>query len=536
MAGADCSVGSLFDLMLREQFIQSCSPEVAMFVKERKPSTIAEVTSLAEQYVEAHGSRINSRTTSYTQREATEPEPYAERYRQEPQRRRDRPANLDRSKTCFICGRQGHFARDCYSKQTTNNEKRIGAVCTYSEVKDGSLTDNEIDRRLKLENGESLSIISGVCTMEGLEGTNKLDIQKGLIGTKAIKVLRDTGCELAAVRKELVKKEQFLGKQITMITIDGEAKVVPTATITVDTPYYVGIMDVMVPKALTCDLVIGNIAGATDKPDPNWRSSVMKRTDKTSVSGDKADDDAEADGEAVAGDEGADDGKEACDEEADDGEADYREEGDREAGDREEADEGKAADGQACDEETGYEKAGEEEEACDEEADEGEAGDEEADGGVAGDEEADGGVTGDEEANDEEAGDEEADDEEADEEAADKGEASYEGEASDGKAGDEEAADEGEADDEGDASDEEADGREEADEGDREDGEREADGGERVDGGDRAEDEAACGNKVKQRDRTGCQEADHRSKIWRRGIDEQFIFDSDLQFRCLQRH
>jgi len=98
-----------------------------------------------------------------------------------------------------------------------------------------------------------------------------------------------------------------------MITIDGEAKVVPTATITVDTPYYVGILEVMVPKALTCDLVIGNIAGATDKPDPNWRPSMIKRTENTSASkqeaasGDKAADDAEADAEAVAGDEEADD-------------------------------------------------------------------------------------------------------------------------------------------------------------------------------------------------------------------------------------
>lgn len=46
-----------------------------------------------------------------------------------------------------------------------------------------------------------------------------------------------------------------------MITIDGQANVVPTARVHIDTPYFKVEVEAMVPKSLICDLVIGNIPG-----------------------------------------------------------------------------------------------------------------------------------------------------------------------------------------------------------------------------------------------------------------------------------
>ena len=279
MAGTDSTYESLFDLLIREQFIQSCSPELAMFLKERAPATIAEVTRLAEQYVEAHGGRWStSRSTSNAHHRATNAEHYGERslqsHRTGAPRKGDGHGGNDRSKSCFLCGKQGHFARDCRQRQdaghSTRNEKRIGALCTHSEMTEGPIVDNTIEGRLQLKSGDSLPILSGGCTVETMAGTRNLDIQRGYVGFKEVNVLRDTGCELAAVRKELVRKEQFQEKQIVMVTIDGDAKVVPTARIAVDTPYYVGELEVMVPKSLICDLIIGNVQGVSDKPNPDW--------------------------------------------------------------------------------------------------------------------------------------------------------------------------------------------------------------------------------------------------------------------------
>ena len=61
MAEVDGTFESLVGLIIREQFIQTCSPELALFLKERMLKSRAEVTKYAEQYIEAHGGSIASR-------------------------------------------------------------------------------------------------------------------------------------------------------------------------------------------------------------------------------------------------------------------------------------------------------------------------------------------------------------------------------------------------------------------------------------------------------------------------------------------
>ena len=83
-------------------------------------------------------------------------------------------------------------------------------------------------------------------------------------------MLRDTGCELAAVRKFLVSEDQMLDKSFDMITVDGQAKIVPAALIHIDTPYYRGSLEAIVLSSLICDLVLGNIDGVSNTPDQQW--------------------------------------------------------------------------------------------------------------------------------------------------------------------------------------------------------------------------------------------------------------------------
>jgi len=105
-----------------------------------------------------------------------------------------------------------------------------------------------------------------------VENDRNLDVKKGFVGGEMVNVLRDTSCESAAVKKKIVREEHYLGREIVMITIDGDTKVVPVAKVLVDTPYYVGEVEAM--KSLICDLVIGNITGVRYKPDPKWEKTV----------------------------------------------------------------------------------------------------------------------------------------------------------------------------------------------------------------------------------------------------------------------
>ncbi|XP_060590979.1 uncharacterized abhydrolase domain-containing protein DDB_G0269086-like [Ruditapes philippinarum] len=79
--------------------------------------------------------------------------------------------------------------------------------------------------KLKLANGNSVPVITSSCTIESLEGERQLDLKLGYVGNQEVKVLRDTGCELAVVRKKLVEEDQMLNKNCVMIAIDGRARV-----------------------------------------------------------------------------------------------------------------------------------------------------------------------------------------------------------------------------------------------------------------------------------------------------------------------
>ena len=126
------------------------------------------------------------------------------------------------------------------------------------------------DGELQLANGQSVPIIAGGCTIDSLDGERNLNLQTGFVGDTEVRLLRDTGCELAAVRKDLVSEDQMLDKRFVMILIDGQAKIVPAALIEIDTPYYRGSLEAMVLTSLICDLVLGNIDGVSDTPDQRW--------------------------------------------------------------------------------------------------------------------------------------------------------------------------------------------------------------------------------------------------------------------------
>ena len=50
----------LKDLIVKEQFINSCPKELAVHLRERAPETLEEMAKIADQYLEAHGKHIFS--------------------------------------------------------------------------------------------------------------------------------------------------------------------------------------------------------------------------------------------------------------------------------------------------------------------------------------------------------------------------------------------------------------------------------------------------------------------------------------------
>ena len=63
------------------------------------------------------------------------------------------------------------------------------------------------DGEVQLANGQSVSIIAGGCTISSLDGERNLNLQTGCVGDTEVRMLRDTGCELAAGRKDLISED-----------------------------------------------------------------------------------------------------------------------------------------------------------------------------------------------------------------------------------------------------------------------------------------------------------------------------------------
>ncbi|KAL9963057.1 hypothetical protein ACROYT_G032222 [Oculina patagonica] len=276
------SFDGLRDLIVKEQFINSCPKELAIHLRERAPETLEQISQIADQYLQAHGKHVFSSGRSRP------PAP---------------PQKDDDAKKPPIhpsqCGRQGHEARNCQVSLKVNLPKAGGSskprvpAAPRDQVSAGCLvqppqlnaTPEEVkscieEDQLLLACGKRIPLLSNAC-VEPLTGArSKMPVVKGRVGEKTVDVLRDTGCSGIVVKKELVSEEQYTGDFNCMLLIDNTVRKVPIAKITVDTPYLSGEVEAQCLPNAIYDLIVGNVPGAraADDPDPSWQEACAVTT------------------------------------------------------------------------------------------------------------------------------------------------------------------------------------------------------------------------------------------------------------------
>ena len=288
----------LVDLTVREQIIVGCPKDLAVFLRERRPKSITELTKMADQYMLAHmpvydqirqNKRISGGSKSKTNdsnvaKQASQDKSIDSRFQEKPK--------------CFNCGMRGHIAKYCRKPPRENSQQpsrnKIAGLEVVKEIKgerkEASPPESEplgaclelkspctllgqLGKPVKLACGHELPIVSAACTLR-----SGMPVVKGIVGSHVVEVLRDTGCSTTVIRKSLVPEDQMLGLQSRCVLLDGTVRSYPVARIEVDSPYFKGTIEALCMENPLYGLVLGNIPGVRepDNPDPLWKLPVMK--------------------------------------------------------------------------------------------------------------------------------------------------------------------------------------------------------------------------------------------------------------------
>ena len=133
------------NLIVREQFTNSCSKDLSIWQKQSNPKTLDELSRLADQYLAARSQRLSSKEV--IKRDSARAGV------------KDNHSGFPRVSTleCFLCNRIGHRA---------------------------------IDRRVKPEGGDVMSTTDQLDTQSRATNVVKLDMRRGSVGTTpALKML-----------------------------------------------------------------------------------------------------------------------------------------------------------------------------------------------------------------------------------------------------------------------------------------------------------------------------------------------------------
>ena len=260
---------ALVDLIVKEQFINACSDDLAMYLLERGPKDLVELTTWAQKYLIAHKEQLATVQPRHAdQTKTTQSKPDSSQGRQ-------------RSLQCYHCHGFGHRQSECGTKispgkdqkgsltpvSQSSQKKNRAMVAQLDEDVEKAFTCVEVEGTRSRKNSKKSgtegstssdrAVYSAVCHAQSNDGQSYVGV--GKLNGGPVKVLRDTGCTGMIVDRAIV---------VDHMLID-----VPLANVYLDSPYYKLHCKVMCVSCPVYPVIIGNMRGARQMlPDPDWKA------------------------------------------------------------------------------------------------------------------------------------------------------------------------------------------------------------------------------------------------------------------------
>ena len=130
LANVEKDFDGLMSLIVREQYLESCPVQLAIFLRERKPKDLSELASLAEQYLDAHANSKKEWPRKPMFRGHLSPTSE----RKFGSSGGERIIKPEVGRECFNCGKTGHLAKYCRSAPTCVRCGKVGHTSRNCEM------------------------------------------------------------------------------------------------------------------------------------------------------------------------------------------------------------------------------------------------------------------------------------------------------------------------------------------------------------------------------------------------------------------
>ena len=279
---------ALVDLIVKEQFINACSEDLAMYLLESGPKDLVELTTWAQKYLIAHKEQLGKSKATVQPRRVDQ--------KKTTQSKPDSSQGRQRSLQCYRCRGFGHRQSECGTKispgkdqkgsstpvSQSSQKKTRAMVAQLDDDGEKAFTCVEVEgtksRRNSKKSGTEGStnsdraVYSAVCRAQSNDGQTYMGA--GKLNGRPVKVLRDTGCTGMIVDRAFVPEVMVIpGSSGSLQMVDHTLIDVPLANVYWDSPYYKGHCRVMCVSSPVYPVIIGNVRGARRMlPDPDWKA------------------------------------------------------------------------------------------------------------------------------------------------------------------------------------------------------------------------------------------------------------------------